>query len=145
MPTGRCSRRRRSSPFWRCGARRADVAVLGFEAADPGAYGRLILGGGDQPLRIVEARDASAEELRIASCNSGVLAASASVLWHLLGKVGDDNARHEYYLTDIVGLAAEAALSVRATFAEEAEVQGSIPRPSWRRRRRPSSVVVERS
>ncbi len=102
----------------------ADIAVLGFEAARPGAYGRLVLGGSDVLLRIVEAKDAGPEELAIATCNSGVLAASAPLLFDLLSRVKADNAKKEYYLTDIVGLATEAALAVRVAFAGEDEVAG---------------------
>ena len=74
-------------------AKGADVAVLGFYAADPGAYGRLILGEGDALDRIVEAKDATAEVLRIAACNSGVLAAPAGLLFDLLRAVRNDNAK----------------------------------------------------
>ena len=102
----------------------ADVAVLGFEAADPTGYGRLILGGGGVLQRIVEAKDATSEELAITACNSGILAASAARLFELLGKVKNHNAKAEYYLTDVVGLATEAALSVRAAFAPEDAFQG---------------------
>jgi bifunctional UDP-N-acetylglucosamine pyrophosphorylase/glucosamine-1-phosphate N-acetyltransferase len=102
----------------------AAIAVLGFEAAVPGAYGRLIMGGGDLLERMVEAKDANAEELSITTCNSGVLAASATLLFELLAEVRADNAQGEYYLPDIVGLATGRAMSVRAAFADEAEVAG---------------------
>ncbi|MGH6970041.1 MAG: NTP transferase domain-containing protein, partial [Caulobacteraceae bacterium] len=69
----------------------ADLAVLGFEAADPGAFGRLVMGKGDTLERIVEAKDASPAELSIRACNSGVMAARADVLFDLLAKVGRDN------------------------------------------------------
>jgi bifunctional UDP-N-acetylglucosamine pyrophosphorylase/glucosamine-1-phosphate N-acetyltransferase len=102
----------------------ADVAVLGFNAADPGAYGRLVTGEGDELLKIVEAKDASAEELEISACNSGVLAAEAGLLFQLLSKVGNANAKREYYLTDVVGLAREAKKSVRLAMAAEEDVLG---------------------
>ena len=102
----------------------ADVAVLGFEAACPGAYGRLLLSGEDGLDRIVEAKDASPEELAIRACNSGVLAADAGLLLDLLGRVTNHNAKSEYYLTDVVGLANSAGLSVRVAFADEDEVAG---------------------
>ncbi|HEY5072891.1 MAG TPA: bifunctional UDP-N-acetylglucosamine diphosphorylase/glucosamine-1-phosphate N-acetyltransferase GlmU [Caulobacteraceae bacterium] len=102
----------------------ADIAVLAFEAAVPGAYGRLILGGHGTLMRGVEAKDASPEELAITTCNSGVLVTDAARLFALLGQVGADNAQGEYYLPDILGLATEQAMSVRAAFAEEAEVTG---------------------
>jgi bifunctional UDP-N-acetylglucosamine pyrophosphorylase/glucosamine-1-phosphate N-acetyltransferase len=102
----------------------ADVAVLGFEAAQPGAYGRLVMGSGDELLRIVEAKDADAATKQVKVCNSGVLAADRALLFDLLAKVGNDNANREYYLTDVVGLAHGRSLSTRAAFAPEASVQG---------------------
>ncbi len=102
----------------------ADVAVLGFEAACPAAYGRLVLSGEDGLGRIVEAKDASPDELSIRACNSGVLAADAGLLLDLLGRVTNHNAKGEYYLTDIVGLANVAGRSVRVAFADEDEVAG---------------------
>ena len=102
----------------------ADLAVLGFEAADPGAYGRLVLEDGDSLLRIVEAKEASPAELAIRACNSGVLAADAALLFDLLGRVTNANAKGEYYLTDVVGLARAAGKSVRVAMADEADVAG---------------------
>jgi bifunctional UDP-N-acetylglucosamine pyrophosphorylase/glucosamine-1-phosphate N-acetyltransferase len=102
----------------------ADLAVLGFEAQDPGAYGRLVMPEGGNLARIVEAKDASPEELKIRACNSGVLAGDAGLLFDLLGKVGNANAKGEYYLTDVVGLAVAAGRAVRVAFASEAEVAG---------------------
>lgn len=121
----------------------ADLAVLGFEAADPGAYGRLIVGKGGDLQRIVEARDASPDELAVTLCNSGVLAADAGLLFDLLGEVGNDNAKGEYYLTDVVGLARGRKLSVKAAFAPEEAVHGvnsqaelAAAEALWQRRRR---------
>ena len=102
----------------------ADLAVLGFETAEPGAYGRLVLGPGKALIKIVEAKDASVAELSIRACNSGVLAAPAGLLFDWLSQVGNDNAKGEYYLTDVVGLASAAGRAVRATFAPEAAFKG---------------------
>jgi bifunctional UDP-N-acetylglucosamine pyrophosphorylase/glucosamine-1-phosphate N-acetyltransferase len=102
----------------------ADVAVLGFEAADPGAYGRLITGIDGELHRIVEAKDATDHELKVRACNSGVMAADAALLFDLLAQVRNDNAKGEYYLTDVVGLAVAAGLSAQATFAPEEAVMG---------------------
>lgn len=102
----------------------ADLAVLGFEAADPGAYGRLMLGQDGDLLRIVEAKEASAEELAVNACNSGVMAVDAALLFDLLGQVKADNAKGEYYLTDVVGLANGRSLTVLTTFAPETAVMG---------------------
>ncbi len=101
----------------------AAVAVLGFDAEDPAPYGRLILG--DQGLeRIVEAKDATEDELAVTLCNSGVMAMSASALRGLLPMIGNDNAKGEYYLTDIVGLAKTEGLPVGLVIGDEEEVLG---------------------
>jgi bifunctional UDP-N-acetylglucosamine pyrophosphorylase/glucosamine-1-phosphate N-acetyltransferase len=102
----------------------ADVAVLGFEAADPGAYGRLIMGEDGALHKIVEAKDASDAERAVRCCNSGVIAADCKTLFDLLDKVGNANAKGEYYLTDVVGLAVAGGLSASATFAPEEAVMG---------------------
>jgi bifunctional UDP-N-acetylglucosamine pyrophosphorylase/glucosamine-1-phosphate N-acetyltransferase len=102
----------------------ADVAVLGFQASDPAPYGRLILGRGDRLLRIVEAKDASEAERAVRACNSGVLAAPAALLFDLLAQVRADNAKGEYYLTDIAGLADAAGKAVRVAFAPEEAFMG---------------------
>ncbi|NIZ09191.1 bifunctional UDP-N-acetylglucosamine diphosphorylase/glucosamine-1-phosphate N-acetyltransferase GlmU [Pseudooceanicola sp. HF7] len=102
---------------------RHDVVVLGFEAADPGRYGRLVMDG--QRLdRIVEFKDASEEERKITLCNSGLICADRSVLFDLIAAVGNDNAAGEYYLTDIVGLARARGLSAGAVTCDEAETMG---------------------
>jgi bifunctional UDP-N-acetylglucosamine pyrophosphorylase/glucosamine-1-phosphate N-acetyltransferase len=106
-------------PLFALRAAGADVAVLGFETPNPGAFGRLVLGEGDVLEKIVEAKDATPEQLAITACNSGILAAPADRLFELLGKVGCDNAKGEYYFTDIVELASCADLAVRVAFAPE--------------------------
>lgn len=102
----------------------ADLVVLGFQAASPGAYGRLILSAGDALEAIVEAKEATPAQLDITACNSGVLVAPAAVLFSLLAEVRNDNAKGEYYLTDVVGLARTRELTVRAVFGEERQVMG---------------------
>jgi bifunctional UDP-N-acetylglucosamine pyrophosphorylase/glucosamine-1-phosphate N-acetyltransferase len=102
----------------------ADIAGLAFEAAVPGTYGRLLLGADGAVLRGVEAKDATSGELAVRTCNSGVLAAPADLLFALLAKVGNDNAQGEYYLPDILALAIGEGRSVRVAFADEAEVMG---------------------
>jgi len=102
----------------------AQVAVLGFEAHNPTGYGRLILAPGHVLLRIVEEKEADLTTRQVKHCNSGVLAADRAILFDLLANVRNDNAKGEYYLTDVVGLAHDRALSTRAAFAPEASVQG---------------------
>jgi bifunctional UDP-N-acetylglucosamine pyrophosphorylase/glucosamine-1-phosphate N-acetyltransferase len=105
-------------------ARGADVAVLGFEPAVARAYGRLVIGTDGLLEKIVEAKEATADELRIRACNSGVLAISAPLLFELLTNVGNDNAKGEYYLTDVVGLARSRGRSACVAFADEQTVAG---------------------
>ena len=106
----------------------ADLVALGFDAAEPGGYGRMVTGPGDALERIVEARDASAQELAIRTCNSGVVAADAKTLFALLAGVGNDNATKntsgEYYLTEVIGLARAQGLSARVVRCDEAETLG---------------------
>ena len=102
----------------------AAVAVLGFRAKVPGAYGRLVLGDGAGLERIVEAKDATPAELALDACNSGLMAARSHTLFGLLAKVTNANAAGEYYLTDVVGLARADGLRVDALFADEETVMG---------------------
>ena len=100
-----------------------DVVVLGFEAADPGRYGRLVMEG-DALMRIVEAKDATTEELAITTCNSGVMAANAALLMGHLGRIAPQNAAGEYYLTDVVALARAAGQSAGVVLCPEDETLG---------------------
>jgi bifunctional UDP-N-acetylglucosamine pyrophosphorylase/glucosamine-1-phosphate N-acetyltransferase len=99
------------------------VTVIGFEARDPGAYGRLIVEG-DTLLAITEAKEAAPEVLAVTACNSGVMAAPAALLFSLLAEVRNDNAKGEYYLTDVVELARKGGHPTRAVFAAEDAVMG---------------------
>lgn len=101
----------------------ADVVVLGFEAADPGRYGRLVVGA-DGLERIVEWKDADPATRAVRLCNSGVLAAEAALLRDLVARLGNDNAAGEYYLTDVVGLARAAGRRVDVVTCAEAETLG---------------------
>lgn len=100
-----------------------DVVVLGFNAADPGKYGRLIMNGGALE-KIVEFKDASGEERAVTLCNSGVICAKSDVLSELVSAVSDDNAAGEYYLTDIIGIARSKGLSATVVECAEAETMG---------------------
>ncbi len=100
-----------------------DVVVLGFEAADPGRYGRLVVQG-ERLERIVEFKDASAEERAITLCNSGVICADGKRLFELISDVGNDNAAGEYYLTDIVARARAQGLSAGVVRCTETETLG---------------------
>ena len=101
----------------------ADVVVLGFNAADPGRYGRLVTTG-NTLKRIVEFKDASAKERAITLCNSGVMLAKASGLFDLLDQVGNENAAGEYYLTDCIEMARQSGQSAQVVICDEAETLG---------------------
>lgn len=102
----------------------ASVGVLGFEAKEPGGYGRLIVGDDGGLDRIVEAKEASPQELAVTFCNSGVMAGPAGTLFSHLENVTNDNAKGEYYLTDVVGLARAAGERVAAVSCDEEDVLG---------------------
>ncbi len=102
---------------------RHDIVVLGFEAADPGRYGRLITEG-ETLIRIVEFTDATAAERAITLCNSGVILAPATLLFDLIAEVGNDNAAGEYYLTDMIAIARARGLSATAITCDESETMG---------------------
>ncbi|MCC6863344.1 MAG: bifunctional UDP-N-acetylglucosamine diphosphorylase/glucosamine-1-phosphate N-acetyltransferase GlmU [Rhodobacteraceae bacterium] len=103
--------------------KRHAVVVLGFNAVDPGRYGRLIAKD-DTLERIVEYKDANQEERAITLCNSGVICADAATLFHLCHKVGNTNTAGEYYLTDIIALARAEGLSAGLVLCDEAETMG---------------------
>lgn len=102
----------------------AELGVLGFEAADPGAYGRLVTDHMGSLTAIVEAREATEEQLRIRLCNSGVMAGSADRVLELLDRVTNDNAKGEFYLTDIVGFSVDGGGRCAVVTCDEADVLG---------------------
>jgi bifunctional UDP-N-acetylglucosamine pyrophosphorylase/glucosamine-1-phosphate N-acetyltransferase len=81
------------------------VVVLGFRPPDPAEYGRLVTSADGALQAIVETRDATPEQRAIGLCNSGVMAVDGKKLWPLLERIGRNNAKQEYYLTDIAALA----------------------------------------
>ncbi|WP_066549325.1 MULTISPECIES: bifunctional UDP-N-acetylglucosamine diphosphorylase/glucosamine-1-phosphate N-acetyltransferase GlmU [unclassified Sphingomonas] len=119
------------------------VVVLAFRAADPAAYGRVIADADGRIDRIVEYKDASADERAVTLCNSGLMAARASDLFDLLDHVGNDNAAGEYYLPDIVTIAAADGRHSAMVEVAEAEVAGVNSRAdlaalelAWQQQRR---------
>lgn len=103
--------------------RRYDIVVLGFDAVEPGRYGRLVTQG-DTLERIVEYKDATEAERAISRCNSGVICADCATLFDLISEVGCENAAGEYYLTDIVALARSKGLSAGVVTCAESETIG---------------------
>ena len=101
----------------------AAVSVLGFEAENPARYGRLITDG-DRLKRIVEFKDATPAERAVRLFNSGVMAASAQLLFDLLSEIDANNASGELYLTDVIGKAVGRGLSCTAIRCAERETLG---------------------
>jgi bifunctional UDP-N-acetylglucosamine pyrophosphorylase / glucosamine-1-phosphate N-acetyltransferase len=121
----------------------AAVAVLGFEAANPAGYGRLIRGEDDELLAIREDKDLSDQQRSILLCNSGVMAFRTARLAELLEGIGNGNAKGEFYLTDAVEKARAAGLGCTFVLCPESEVLGVNSRDQlasaeaiWQSRRR---------
>jgi bifunctional UDP-N-acetylglucosamine pyrophosphorylase / glucosamine-1-phosphate N-acetyltransferase len=102
----------------------AGVVVLGFRPADPAGYGRLIVDAAGRLLAIREDKDASPDERGIGLCNAGLMALSGSAALTILERIGDDNAKREFYLTDAVAIARAMGLATMALETEEDEVRG---------------------
>jgi len=100
------------------------VVVLGFEPVSPNGYGRLVLADDGSLEAIIEYRDASPEQLEIGLCNSGMMVVESGVLFELLSQIKKDNAKSEYYLTDIVALARARGISCDVVMGGDDEVMG---------------------
>ncbi len=101
----------------------AAVAVLGFKPADPTGYGRLLMRG-HELLAIREERDATAEERKIGFCNGGLMALDGKQALAILDRIGNANAKSEYYLTDAVAIARDMGLTAMAIETSEDDVRG---------------------
>lgn len=119
-----------------------DVVVIGFQATDPTGYGRLIVKDGAL-VAIREHRDASDEERRITYCNGGLMAIDGRKALDLLNRIGNANAKGEYYLTDLVEIARSLDGRAIAVEAPEEELTGCNTRAElayierlWQQRRR---------
>ena len=107
----------------------AEIVALGFEPADPAPYGRLLLNDAGELTEVVETADAAADPAKAwildqRLCNAGALLGRAGTLYDLLDRVGNDNAKGEYYLTEIFGLARQAGHLMLVQRAAEEEVLG---------------------
>jgi bifunctional UDP-N-acetylglucosamine pyrophosphorylase/glucosamine-1-phosphate N-acetyltransferase len=127
--------------------RGAQIAVLGFDARDPGSYGRLVTDADGTLLAIREAKDASGVELAIRLCNSGVMAFRLDQPLAVLDKIGNANAKGEFYLTDAIALVREAGCRAGVVVCEEDEVLGVNARRElaaaeaiWQRRARNAAM-----
>ena len=104
-------------------ARGAAVAVLSFRPVDPQGYGRLVMEG-DNLIAIREDRDATPEERKIELCNGGLMALAGEHALDILERIGNANAKGEYYLTDAVAIAREMGLKAVAIETSEDDVHG---------------------
>jgi bifunctional UDP-N-acetylglucosamine pyrophosphorylase/glucosamine-1-phosphate N-acetyltransferase len=123
------------------------VVVLASSPADPLRYGRIILGEDDRIARMVEYKDATEEERAVRLCNSGMMAVRAKDLFRWLGQVGNDNAAGEFYLPDIVNIAASEGREVVVIEGDPYEAAGVNSRAElahleleWQRRRREQAL-----
>ncbi|MFL6760893.1 MAG: bifunctional UDP-N-acetylglucosamine diphosphorylase/glucosamine-1-phosphate N-acetyltransferase GlmU [Sphingomonas sp.] len=119
------------------------IVVLASTPADPLRYGRIVLGEDDRIAKMVEYKDATEEERAVKLCNSGMMAVRAKDLFRWLGKVGNDNAAGEYYLPDIVNVAAAEGREAVVIEGDPYEAAGVNSRAElahleleWQRRRR---------
>lgn len=96
-----------------------DVALLTMTLADPAGYGRIVRGANGKVRRIVEQKDTSVEERALRECNTGVIVAPARLLKQWLGGLRAANAQGEYYLTDVVEMAANAGVPVNPVGCED--------------------------
>lgn len=122
---------------------RPAIVVVGFRPHDPLQYGRILAAPDGTIGKMVEYKDATAEERAVNLCNSGLMAARAADLFDLLGRVGNDNAAGEYYLPDVVMLAAADGRRSAVIEAEPWEMAGvnsraelALVEAEWQRRRR---------
>ncbi len=99
----------------------AAVVVLTMELANPFGYGRIVRDGAGEVARIVEQKDAAAEEAAITECNSGFYCFDAAALFEALAQVDANNAQGEFYLTDVLAIAREAGRAVLAYKTDDAE------------------------
>ena len=102
----------------------SDVATLAFRPNDPAEYGRLIVNDSGDLESIIEYKDASQSQRNINLCNSGVIAAKSDILQTLTPQINNNNAKGEYYLTDIIELARANKNKCGFIEASEDEVLG---------------------
>jgi len=106
-------------------AQQGALAILTLKSADPTGLGRIIRDEAGNAIAIVEEKDANEQQKRICETNSGILAVQGSKLQQWLGKLKNDNAQGEYYLTDVVALAVAEGINVDTQIVDdELEVLG---------------------
>ncbi|MDR1911826.1 MAG: bifunctional UDP-N-acetylglucosamine diphosphorylase/glucosamine-1-phosphate N-acetyltransferase GlmU [Helicobacteraceae bacterium] len=104
-------------------ARREDIAISVFSRLDPSGYGRAIIKN-DRVIKIVEEKDANEEQKKITSINAGVYSFSQAFLSEFLPKITNNNSQKEYYVTDLVALAAANHITISAVWGDEYILMG---------------------
>jgi len=99
------------------------LTLVAFRPANPKGYGRLVRSEG-KVVRIVEEKDATAEQKALTECNAGIYLADSAFLWEALRGIKNENAQGEFYLTDLVSAAAGAGAQVAVVEASAEEVAG---------------------
>lgn len=103
----------------------AVVTVMTTMLDNPGSYGRVITGQNGEVLRIVEARDATAQEKKVREINTGIYCADSRFLFEAVAQIKNDNSQKEYYLTDIIEIACKKGCRVLSFVAADPfEVMG---------------------
>ena len=93
------------------------VGLLTVDLDDPHGYGRIVRDEAGEVLRIVEEKDATAQERLIREGNTGILALNGGRLKQWLGRLENKNAQGEYYLTDVIALAVKDGVAVKTARA----------------------------
>ena len=101
----------------------SDVIMSIFDLENPDGYGRVIIQN-NQVQRIVEQKDARADELQVTSVNAGIYAFSKSVIEKYIPLLSNDNAQEEYYLTDVISMAREDGLNIAPLLVDEEHFKG---------------------
>jgi bifunctional UDP-N-acetylglucosamine pyrophosphorylase/glucosamine-1-phosphate N-acetyltransferase len=102
----------------------SSLTLLTARVGDATGYGRVLRNGRGEVTRIVEHNDASDDERRVDEINTGLIAFEARALRKYLDDLKNNNAQHEYYLTDVIGMAVADRVKVDGIVAESAEVLG---------------------
>lgn len=108
------------------------LGLLTVTLPDPTGYGRIVRDWHGKVLKIVEQKDAHGDELAIAEVNTGILVAPTAPLKRWLGALSNDNAQHEYYLTDVVAAAVREHCTVTAVPAADAAEVAGVNSPAQR-------------
>lgn len=103
-----------------------DLAVVTVELPYAGEFGRIVRNSNKQLVSIVEAKDASADTLKIKEINTGIYVAKAEVLQKYIPQIQNNNSKKEFYLTDVIDLALQNNLKVQALLSNNVDVAHGV-------------------